>query len=47
MTEALRDIYSDGRTLNPKSMKIEAKFTMKAEDLNDYSNGDRTLYVLF
>jgi hypothetical protein len=47
MTEALHDIYSDGRMLNPKSMEIEAKFTTKAEDLNDCSNGGRTLYVLF
>jgi hypothetical protein len=47
MTETLRDIYSDGRMLNPKSMEIEAKFTMTAEDLNNFSNCGGTLYVHF
>jgi hypothetical protein len=47
MTETLRDIYSDGRMLNPKSMEIMAKFIMTVEDLNDFSNGGRTLYVHF
>jgi hypothetical protein len=47
MTEALHDIYSDGRMLYPKSMEIEARFTTMAEDLNDYSNGGGTLYVHF
>jgi hypothetical protein len=47
MEETLRDIYSDGRMPNPKSMEIEAKFTMMAEDLNDISNGGGTLYVNF
>jgi hypothetical protein len=47
MTETLRNIYSDGRMLNPKSMEIEAKFTMTVEDLNDFSDGGGTLYVHF
>jgi hypothetical protein len=36
MTETLRNIYSDGRMLNPKSMEIEAKFTTTADDLNNF-----------
>jgi hypothetical protein len=47
MTETLHNIYSDGRMLNPKYMEIEVKFTTTAEDLNDISNGCRTLYVHF
>jgi hypothetical protein len=47
MAEILRDIYSDGIMLNPKLMEIEVKFTMTAEDLNNFFNGGRTLYVHF
>jgi hypothetical protein len=47
MTETLRNISSDGRILNPKSMEIKAKFTTTAEDLNDFFNGGGTLYVHF
>jgi hypothetical protein len=47
MAEILCNIYSDGRMLNPKSMETEGKFTMMAEDLNNFSNGGGTLYVHF
>jgi hypothetical protein len=45
MAETLRNIYSDGRMPNPKSMEIELKFTMTAEDLNNIFKDGGTLYV--
>ena len=47
MAENLCNIYDDGRMPNPKSMEIEAKLTMMAEDLNDIYSDGGTLHVNF